>query len=336
MKAIAYRKSLPIDDVHALEDIELPQPKPEAHDVLVRVKAIAVNPVDVKIRANAAPAEGDVRVLGWDAVGVVEDVGSAASKFKIGDRVYYAGALNRPGANSELHVVDERIVALAPKTLSDAQAAALPLTTITAYELLFDRLRVAKNGGAGQTLLIVGAAGGVGSILIQLARQLTQLRVVATASREETKQWCLELGAHAVIDHAKPLSVELKNAGIGEVDYVAALTQTTQHFDEIVASLKPQGHLALIDDMNALDVMKLKQKSIALHWEFMYTRSMFNTPDMAEQGELLAEVATLVDAGRVKTTATGNFGSINATNLRAAHKLIESGKAKGKIVLEGF
>jgi zinc-binding alcohol dehydrogenase family protein len=336
MKAIAYRKSLPIDDIHSLEDIEMPNPKPEAHDVLVRVKAIAVNPVDVKVRANMAPAEGEARVLGWDAVGVVEGVGSAASKFKIGDRVYYAGALNRPGANSELHAVDERIVALAPKTLSDAQAAALPLTTITAYELLFERLRVATDGGAGQTLLIVGAAGGVGSILIQLARQLTQLRIVATASREETRQWCLELGAHAVIDHAKPLSEELKNVGIGEVDYVASLTQTTQHFDQIVASLKPQGHLALIDDMNALDVMKLKYKSISLHWEFMYTRSMFNTPDMAEQGKLLAEVAALVDAGRIKTTATGNFGNINAANLRAAHKLIESGKAKGKIVLEGF
>jgi len=336
MKAIAYRKSLPIDDVHALEDIELPQPKPEAHDVLVRVKAIAVNPVDVKIRANAAPAEGDVRVLGWDAVGIVEGVGSAASKFKIGDRIYYAGALNRPGANSELHVVDERIAALAPKSLSDSQAAALPLTTITAYELLFERLHVAKDGGAGQTLLIVGAAGGVGSILIQLARQLTQLRVVATASREETKQWCLDLGAHVVIDHTKPLSVELKNAGIGEVDYVASLTQTPTHFAQIVESLKPQGHLALIDDMDSLDAMKLKYKSIALHWEFMYTRSMFNTPDMAEQGKLLGEVAALVDAGRIKTTATGNFGSINATNLRAAHKLIESGKAKGKIVLEGF
>lgn len=336
MKAIAYRKSLPIDNAHALEDIELPQPKPEAHDVLVRVKAIAVNPVDVKVRANMPPAEGDARVLGWDAVGIVEGLGSTASKFKIGDRVYYAGALNRPGANSELHVVDERIAALAPKTLSDSQAAALPLTTITAYELLFDRLRVAKDGGAGQTLMIVGASGGVGSILIQLARQLTQLRIVATASREETKQWCLDLGAHVVIDHAKPLSAELKKAGIDAVDYVAGLTQTPQHFAEIVESLKPQGHLALIDDMDALDVMKLKQKSIALHWEFMYTRSMFNTPDMAEQGKLLAEVAALVDAGSIKTTATGNFGNINAANLREAHKLIESGKAKGKIVLEGF
>lgn len=336
MKAIAYRKSLPIDDMHALEDIELPTPKPEAHDVLVRVKAIAVNPVDVKVRANMPPAEGDARVLGWDAVGIVEGVGSAASKFKKGDRVYYAGALNRPGVNSELHVVDERIVALAPTTLSDSQAAALPLTTITAYELLFDRLRIAKDSGAGQTLLIVGAAGGVGSILIQLARQLTQLRIIATASRAETRQWCLDLGAHAVIDHTKPLSEELKNASIGEVDYVASLTQTPQHFAQIIESLKPQGHLALIDDMDAADVMKLKPKSIALHWEFMYTRSMFNTPDIAEQGKLLTEVAALVDAGRIKTTATGNFGSINATNLRAAHKLIESGKTKGKIVLEGF
>ncbi|MBI1772456.1 MAG: zinc-binding alcohol dehydrogenase family protein, partial [Burkholderiales bacterium] len=236
MKAIAYRHSLPIDNTASLEDVELPKPMLEERDLLVRVNAISVNPVDTKVRLGRAPAEGQLNVLGWDAVGIVEEVGTAVSNFKAGDRVYYAGAIDRPGANSELHAVDERIVAKAPTTLDDAQAAALPLTTITAYELLFERLGVAKNGGAGQTLLVIGGAGGVGSILIQLARQLTQLRVIATASRAETRQWCLDLGAHAVIDHSKPLSVELKAIGINEVDIVAGLTQTAQHYAEIIAS----------------------------------------------------------------------------------------------------
>jgi zinc-binding alcohol dehydrogenase family protein len=258
------------------------------------------------------------------------------SQFNIGDRVYYAGAINRPGANSELHVVDERIVALAPQSLDDAAAAALPLTTLTAYELLFDRLRIAKGGGAGQALLIVGGAGGVGSILIQLARQLTQLKIIATASRPETRQWCLDLGAHAVIDHRQPLSSGLKAAGIGQVDFVAALTQTAQHFEQIVESLKPQGAMAVIDDMESLDVMKLKTKALSLHWELMFTRSLFETPDMGEQGRLLGEVAELIDAGRIRSTVNHHLGTINAENLRRAHAFIESGKAQGKVVLSGF
>ncbi|MFZ6770938.1 zinc-binding alcohol dehydrogenase family protein [Undibacterium sp. Di26W] len=336
MRAIAYRHCLPIDNSASLEDVELPTPALEARDLLVRVNAISVNPVDTKLRSGSAPAEGQLKVLGWDAVGVVEAVGSAVSNFSVGDRVYYAGAINRPGANSELHAVDERIVARAPASLDDAQAAALPLTSITAYELLFDRLGVPKDGGAGQTLLIVGGAGGVGSILIQLARQLTQLRVIATASRPGTRQWCLDLGAHAVIDHSKPLSEELKALGIDGVDIVASLTQTPQHYAQIIASLKPQGRLGVIDDMATLDLMQLKSKSISLHWELMFTRSMFQTPDMDEQGKLLAEVAALVDAGKVRTTVNANFGSISAANLRKAHALIESGKAQGKIVLQGF
>ena len=336
MKAVAYLQALPIHNPESLQDLELPAPVPGARDLLVRVKAISVNPVDTKVRANTPPAPGQSKVLGWDAVGVVEAVGDAVTQFKIGDRVYYAGSITRPGANSELHVVDERIVAKAPAALTDAQAAALPLTTITAYELLFDRLKVAKNGGAGQTLLFIGGAGGVGSILIQLARQLTQLTVIATASRPETRQWCLDLGAHAVIDHSKPLAAELKAAGFGQVDWVASLTQTPQHYAQIIESLKPQGALAVIDDMNGLDLMQLKSKSIALHWEMMFTRAMFETPDMHEQGKLLAEVAALVDTGRIRTTANANYGIINAANLRKAHALIESGKAQGKLVLEGF
>ena len=275
-------------------------------------------------------------MLGWDAVGTVEAIGSGVQNFKVGDRVYYAGSIVRPGANSELHTVDERIAAIAPKSLGDAQAAALPLTTITAYELLFDRLQVSKGGGAGQTLLITGGAGGVGSILIQLARQLTQLRVIATASRAETRAWCLALGAHAVIDHSKPLAAELRAAGIGEVDMVASLTQTEQHYAQIIESLKPQGQFAVIDDMKMLDAMPLKTKCISLHWEMMFARSRFETPDIAEQGALLAEVAALVDAGRIRTTANASFGTINAANLKKAHALIESGKAQGKVVLAGF
>jgi len=336
MKAVGYRQNLPITDAKSLEDLELPAPSPGPRDLLVRVKAVSVNPVDTKIRRSRKPAEGQVEVLGWDAVGVVEAVGNQVSLFKPGDRVYYAGAINRPGTNSELHVVDERIVARAPQSLDDAAAAALPLTAITAYELLFDRLRIAKGGGAGQSLLVVGGAGGVGSILIQLAHQLTQLNIIATASRPETRQWCLDLGAHAVIDHRQPLSAGLKAAGIGQVDFVAALTQTGEHYGEIIESLKPQGAMAVIDDPDHLDAMKLKTKSISLHWELMFTRSLFETPDMGEQGRLLAEVAELVDAGRIRSTVNHHLGAINAENLRRAHALIESGKAQGKVVLAGF
>ncbi|RYF33235.1 MAG: zinc-binding alcohol dehydrogenase family protein [Comamonadaceae bacterium] len=336
MKAIGYYQSLPIDDAASLQDIELPAPTTGHRDLLVRVKAISVNPVDTKVRKNAAPEAGQAKVLGWDAVGTIEAIGSEVQNFKVGDRVYYAGSITRPGANSELHAVDERIAALAPKSLDDAQAAALPLTSITAWELLFDRLGVARGGGAGQSLLVVGGAGGVGSILIQLARQLTQLKVIATASRAETRQWCLDLGAHAVIDHSKPLAAELNAAGLGEVDFVASLTQTAQHYVQIIEALKPQGAIAVIDDMPTLDVMPLKAKSLSLHWELMFVRSRFQTPDMAEQGKLLAEVAALVDAGKVRTTANASFGTINAANLRKAHALVESGRAQGKVVLAGF
>jgi zinc-binding alcohol dehydrogenase family protein len=336
MKAIGYRQNLPADQPHALEDLELPAPQPGPRDLLVRVRAVSVNPVDTKVRRNRAPRPGQPEVLGWDAVGVVEGVGAEVRGFQPGDRVFYAGSITRPGANSELHVVDERIAAMAPASLEDGQAAALPLTAITAWELLFDRLRVPHGGGAGQSLLVVGGAGGVGSILIQLARQLTQLKVIATASRPQTQAWCLELGAHAVIDHSRPLAQALKDGGHGEVDFVAALTQTGQHFEQIVESLKPQGAMAIIDDMPVLDAMKLKTKALSLHWELMFTRSMFGTPDMAEQGKLLAEVARLVDAKRLRTTAGAHYGTINAANLLRAHAFIESGKAQGKVVLEGF
>jgi zinc-binding alcohol dehydrogenase family protein len=338
MKAVAYYQSLPADHADALQNVELPAPTPGPRDLLVEVKAISVNPVDTKIRRNVAPTDGDAKVLGWDASGIVKAVGSEVSLFQPGDRVYYAGAINRAGANSELHVVDERIVGRMPAKLAFAEAAALPLTAITAWELLFERLQITQgNTDLGQSLLIVGAAGGVGSILVQLARQLTGLTVIATASRPQTQAWVRQLGAHHVIDHRQPLSEELKRIGINQVTHVASLTQTDQHFAQLVEALAPQGRLALIDDPEQpLDIMQLKRKSLSLHWELMFTRSLFETADMIEQHRLLNKVAELVDAGTLHTTLGEHFGSINATNLRRAHALLESGTAKGKIVLEGF
>ena len=337
MKAIAYYQSLPIQDPNALQDIELPEPVAGPRDVLVEVKAISVNPVDTKVRQNAQPEGGAAKVLGWDVAGVVKAVGSDVSLFKVGDKVFYAGSIARAGGNSELHVVDERIVGHMPKSLGFAEAAALPLTAITAWELLFERLAIKEGkNDEQQSLLIVGAAGGVGSILTQLASQLTALKVIGTASRPETQAWVRELGADVVIDHTQPLSEALKAQGIDAVTHVASLTQTDQHLDQLVEALAPQGKFALIDDPKTFDITKLKRKSLSLHWEFMYTRSLFETPDMIAQHTLLNRVAELIDAGTLRTTVGEHFGTINATNLRRAHALLESGKAKGKIVLEGF
>ncbi|USE80746.1 zinc-binding alcohol dehydrogenase family protein [Cupriavidus gilardii] len=335
MKAIAYlQHGLPIDDPAALIDVDLPTPEPGPRDLLVQVRAIAVNPVDTKVRASSAVAA--MRVLGWDAVGKVVRVGSAVTLFAPGDDVYFAGSITRAGSNAEYCLVDERIAARKPASLSDAEAAALPLTTITAWELLFDRLRVAEHGGAGQHLLIVGAGGGVGSILTQLARQLTGLTVIGTASRPETRDWVTSLGAHHVIDHTRPLREELDRIGVPQVEHVASLTHTEQHYPQLIDVLAPQGQLAVIDDPATLDVMPMKRKSLSLHWEFMFARPMFETPDMIRQHELLTRVAQLIDAGTIRTTLGEHFGTINAANLRRAHALIESGRARGKVVLEGF
>jgi zinc-binding alcohol dehydrogenase family protein len=335
MKAIVYTQhGLPIADPNSLVEIDLPQPVPGPRDLLVEVKAVSVNPVDTKIRAGAPVQEP--RVLGWDASGVVRAVGSEVSLFKAGDEVFYAGSIVRPGSNSELHLVDERIVGAKPKSLGHADAAAIPLTAITAWELLFDRVAVPENGGEGQTLLIIGAAGGVGSMLTQLARKLTRLTVIGTASRKETQQWVGQLGAHHVIDHSQPLNAQLQKIGHAEVDIVISLTHTGQHYAQIVEALAPQGKFALIDDPATLDAMPLKRKSISLHWELMFTRSMFGTPDMIKQHELLQRVSALIDQGVIRTTLGEHFGRINAENLRRAHALIETHRARGKVVLEGF
>ncbi|MBH9578318.1 zinc-binding alcohol dehydrogenase family protein [Inhella proteolytica] len=338
MKAIAYQHSLPISNPLALQDVDLPAPEARGHDLLVEVKAIAVNPVDHKIRQGVQPEAGQWKVLGWDAAGVVRAVGEQVTRFKVGDRVWYAGAIDRPGSYAELQLVDEHLVGAMPASLDFAAAAALPLTTITAWELLFERLGVEQGGGQGQSLLVIGAAGGVGSILVQLARQLTQLTVIATASRPETEAWVRELGAHQVINHRRPLAEEIQRLGLPAPQLVASLTETGAHFAQIVELMAPQGKLALIDDLQPgqLDVMALKRKSLSLHWEMMFTRSLFNTADKIRQGELLSEAARRVDAGTLRSTVGEHFGRINASNLRRAQALQESGAARGKIVLEGF
>lgn len=337
MKAVGYRRSLPISEAEALLDVELPEPAVNGHDLLVRVNAVSVNPVDTKQRRRAEPAEGAVNILGYDAAGVVEAVGSDVTMFVPGDEVFYAGSIARSGTNAELHLVDERIAGRKPRTLGFAEAAALPLTSITAWELLFDRLGVVPGKAHTEnSILIIGAGGGVGSILTQLACRLTALQVVGTASRSDTADWVKSLGAHHVVDHRKPLSDELKRVGVKHVSYVASLTNTDSHLSEIIESLQPQGKLALIDDPQAIDINLFKRKCISVHWELMFTRALYNTPDMICQHRLLCEVADLIDSGVLRTTLGDHFGGINADNLKRAHALIESGKAKGKIVLESF
>jgi len=336
MRAVGYKHSLPIDRAESLIDLDIAKPAPQGRDLLVQVKAISVNPVDTKMRMRADPKGGEPKILGYDATGIVAAAGPDVTLFKPGDEVWYAGSIVRPGTNSEFHLVDERIVGAKPKTLGFADAAALPLTSITAWEMLFDRFGVARGGGEGKSLLIIGGAGGVGSICIQLARTLTKLTVIATASRPETTAWCKELGAHHVIDHSKPMGEQVKAIGHRFVDYVFGVTESGQHFDTIADVVAPQGKFGLIDDPKSLDVAKLKGKSASLHWEAMFTRSSFQTADMDAQNKLLNEVAAMVDAGTIRTTIGENLGAINAANLRRAHGMIESGRTRGKIVLEGF
>lgn len=337
MKAVGYTQTGPIDRDDALIDFEMERPRPAGRDLLVRVQAISVNPVDFKIRLRRPPEGAAPAVLGWDAVGEVVAVGEAATAYKPGDLVWYAGAIDRPGANAEYHLVDERIVGAKPKTASSAEAAALPLTALTAYEMLFDRLRVTDPvPGAAAAVLIIGASGGVGSIAIQLLRALTDLTVIATASRAETQAWARELGAHHVVDHGAPLAPQIDALGIGQPGFVFSTNRTELYVAQIAELIAPQGRFGLIDDPDSVDIAPLKAKSLSLHWEFMYTRSLFGTADIARQRDILNEVAALIDAGRVRSTATERLGRICAANLKRAHALLESGKARGKLVLEGF
>ena len=335
MKAVAFFRPLPIDDPESLVDVTLDKPAPSGRDLLVKVAAVSVNPVDTKVRRRPVTDPDKPKVLGWDAAGTVEAAGGDCVFFKPGDKVWYAGSIDRPGSDAEYQLVDERIVGRMPKNLSFAEAAALPLTTITAWEMLFDRfaLRIGKPPLAG-ALLIIGGAGGVGSIAVQLARRLTGLDVIATASRPETQAWCRELGAHYVVDHARPLAEQLAAIGHKTVEYIFSTTATEQHLPAIPELLAPQGKFGLIDDPKALDALRFKRRSASIHWEFMFTRPVFRTPDMIQQHALLNEAARLVEDGLIRSTLTDTLGRISATNLKRAHALIESGRARGKIVLE--
>jgi NADPH:quinone reductase len=339
MRAVVFRKSLPITDPEALLDVELPRPEPSGRDLLVKVEAVSVNPVDTKRRRGGDPP-GGMRVLGWDAAGTVEAAGPDATIFRPGDQVYYAGSVVRPGANSEYHLVDERIVGRKPARLSFAEAAAMPLTAITAWELLFDRIGVERGEGADRrSLLVVGGAGGVGSMAIQIARRLTGLTVIATASRPETQAWVRELGAHHVVDHRQPYAPQLAAIGFPAVDIVLGLTGTAQNAPQISEVIAPEGHLGLIEGaagLGAFDHAALFGKCIGVHLELMFTRSSFGTTTMIEQHKLLNQIADLVDRGIIRTTLKQVMGPIDAANLSKAHAQVESGTTIGKVVLEGW
>jgi zinc-binding alcohol dehydrogenase family protein len=337
MKGVGYFQPGSVDRPDSLIDLELPEPLAGPRDLIVEVKAISVNPADTKFRQSVSPEPGQAKILGWDAVGVVKDVGREVSLFSVGDEVFYAGDMTRPGSYSQRQAVDERIVGRKPKSLNWAQAAALPLTSLTAWELLFERLGV-PYGSKLQSgnLLIINGAGGVGSILIQLARRLTGLTVIATASRAETISWCQEMGAHHVINHHKPLDSELSRLGIPEVEYVASLTASERYLPILPKIIAPQGRLAMIDDPKSFDIVSLKLKAITVAWELMFTRSRFQTKDMIQQHRILEDISELVDAGVLKSTLRENISPINAENLRRVHKMIEAGQGIGKITVSTF
>lgn len=339
MKAVGLTRYLPITEKESLQDIDLPKPVPEERDLLVRVEAISVNPVDTKIRRSKGPdhQEAHPRVLGWDAAGVVEAVGSRVTLFQPGDEVFYAGSLTRPGTNSEYHLVDERIAAVKPRSLSMEQAAALPLTAITAYEAMFDRMGISVNGRSeGKTVLIIGGAGGVGSLAIQLGK-IVGLRVIATASRSESQSWCRKMGADEVIDHTTSIPDQLQRINCPTVEYVFNTASTEQHWVAMCEVIQPQGRICcLVDTIEAVDLNALKKKSVTFAWEFMFTRSMYHTHDMSEQHSLLAQVARWVDAGMIQSTLTERLSPISAAYLRAAHAKLEAGRMIGKLVLAGW
>lgn len=333
MKALGYSERGPISNPQAVVAVDVDMPSPGPRDLLVEVKGVSVNPVDVKVRANRPP-EG-TRVLGFDAAGVVKEVGADVKNFKPGDEVFYAGEFTRPGSNAEFQAVDERLVGRKPSSLSFADAAGLPLTSITAWEILFDSFGLNEGDGAGEALLIVGGAGGVGSILIQLAKKLTGLTVIATASRDETVAWCKKMGADHVINHRNPLNEEMKALGISP-KYVATLNQTDQHYDAIIDLIKPRGHIALIDDPADINIGAIKLKALSYSWEFMFARSMFQTEDMDAQSKLLNRVSELLDSGDLISTVNKNCGAMSEASLREALAHQEEGSAIGKTVLSGF
>lgn len=335
MKALGYSEQGPVSVDGSVMEFETSMPEPGPNDLLVEVKGVSVNPVDFKVRANRPPPEGEPRILGFDAAGVVKEVGSEVTRFKAGDEVMYAGEFTRNGSNAEFQVVDERLVGRKPSSLDFADAAALPLTSITAWELLFDSLNVSEGGGDGEALLVVGGAGGVGSILIQLAKKLTKLTVIATASRPDTQDWVKKMGADHVVNHRNPLNEEMAKLGISP-RYVASLTNTDDHFSAIVEMIKPRGHIAIIDDPQNVEIGAIKLKALSFSWEFMFARSMFKAEDMSVQHDLLNRVSDLVDKGDIISTANKNAGNLTVENLRAALEHQVGGAAIGKTVLSGF
>jgi NADPH2:quinone reductase len=336
MNAIGYTGGKSLNDSDAFVEFEQESPSPSGRDLLVDVRAISVNPVDTKVRKNTSEPQNSPLILGWDAAGKVISVGPEAELFKPGDKVFYAGSIDRPGSNSSLQLVDERIVGNMPKTLSFEEAAALPLTSITAWEALFDRLRIPKNK-SGKSILVLGGAGGVGSIAIQLANKVAGLKVIATASRPETQKWCLDLGAHHVINHHDKIPKQLKDIGFDTVDYALIFNDTDKNYPSAAEAISPQGKIcSIVENQSPLDMGLLKSKSASFHWEFMFTRPMFKTPDMIEQHHLLNEVARLIDTKTIRTTVNQIMSPINVENLRKAHDTLEKGRTIGKIVLKDW
>lgn len=335
MKAVGLKEYLPIEDENSLRDLEIPKPTATGKDLLVKVKAISVNPVDTKVRAPQDKVESEPRILGWDGAGVVAEVGDEVTEFQPGDEVYYAGDITRPGSNSEFQLVDERIVGRKPQNLDFAHAAAFPLTSITAWEALFERLNLDKKGAdAGKSILIINGAGGVGSIAIQLAKKLAQLNVIATASRPETIAWCQKLGADQVVNHRHNLAEEIEQVGYQNVDYILCLNDTDGHWQAMTKAIKPQGMIcSIVGNKQPLEMNTLKSKSAGLVWEFMFTRSMYHTEDIAEQGSLLNEISQLIDNNTLMSTCNDVVKPINALNLRNVHQRLEKGRTIGKIVL---
>lgn len=342
MKAIGFYRYLPVEDPESLMEVQVPDPEPQGRDLLVRVKAVSVNPVDTKVRARQEGVLAEPRIPGWDAAGVVEAVGSQVSLFHKGDEVYYAGDISRPGCDSQYHLVDERIAGRKPASLSFEQAAAMPLTTITAWESLFDRLgadRSTSKGGQRRTVLIIGGAGGVGSIAVQLAKKKAGLDVIATASRGKSAEWCRKLGADEIINHHEPFAEEFKRIGAAEVDYVLCFNSTEMHIQNMADVIKPQGKICtIVETKNSrpVNINVFQRKSAAFMWELMFTRSLFQTHDMQAQHDLLNEAGRMLDQGLLQTTMTENYGPLTAENLRRAHGKLESGSMIGKLVLSGM
>ncbi|MFS0787957.1 zinc-binding alcohol dehydrogenase family protein [Shouchella sp. 1P09AA] len=333
MKAVGLYEYLPIENEDSLRNEEVETPTAEGHDLLIEVKAVSVNPVDTKQRMAKKEPEEQLRILGFDASGIVTAVGEACTFFKVGDEVYYAGDVTRNGSNAEYQLVDERLVGKKPSTLTFAEAAAMPLTAITAWESLYDRMKISHQDN-GKAILIIGGAGGVGSIAIQLAKQ-QGLNVIATASRQETKEWCQTLGADHVVNHRQNLHEQLQEIGYKEVEYILCLADTNQHWDGMATCIKPQGTIcAIVENKDMLDMQKIRAKSVIFAWEFMFTRAMFQTDDQIEQHKMLTKMSGMFERGELRHTMTKVLSPLNDNTLRQAHKQLEEGKMIGKLVIE--